>query len=80
MGYSLWGRRELDMTEQLSHPFTYFFYNDSSKLLLKYLFLCIYLAASGHSCHMWDLWLWLARSGSLIREQTQAPCIGMVES
>ena len=25
VGYSLWGRRELDMTEQLSHPFTYFF-------------------------------------------------------
>ena len=24
-GYSLWGHRELDMTEQLSRPFTYFF-------------------------------------------------------
>ena len=38
-----------------------------------------YLAAPGPRC-MWDLLVVALGSSSLIRDQTQAPCIGSVES
>ena len=41
----------------------------------KYLF--IYLAVPGLSRGTWDLYLWYGGSSSLIRDQTQAPYIGM---
>ena len=51
--FSLWGLRELDMSFTSIHQF--FYNDDSSKLFLKYLFLCIYLGVPGLSCNMWDL-------------------------
>ena len=46
--------------------------------VFKYLF--NYLTVPGLSCGMWNLWLQHVGSGSLARDQTQALCIGSLES
>ena len=49
-------------------------------LLFLKRFIFMYLTVLGHSCGMWLLLLQHAGSSSLTRDQTQAPCIGSMES
>ena len=46
---------------------------ESQRWLEKSFLIFVYLAPLGLSCGMWDL-------SSLMRAQTQAPCIGRMES
>ena len=92
-GCSSWGRQESDMTEhtggrggERSWLRVLFFFN-----IFIYLLHLIYLAVPGLSLGTWDLWLWprhtgslvevyrllVARSNSLARDWTQAPCVGL---
>ena len=53
-------------------------YNETKQhFLKKHIY---FLAVSGLSCGIWDLPVGELGSSSLIRDQTQAPCIGSVKS
>ena len=78
MGYSLWGRKELDMTERLSTAHTVMdqFCDTNTENLIQYLYLYNLLKLFSlffWPCGMQDL-------SSLIWDQTCDPCSGSLAS
>ena len=65
----------IDLVVTFPSRFFFFFFNE-------FLYLFIYLAAPGLSCGTRDLFScgMHAKSGSLTRDRTRAPCIGSAES